>query len=549
MSLLIASIWLPDLATMRLILPELLLVATLVVLMVAPLAVGRTSRLTGLLALAGCVVAALAALLTFDLVPEGGTPLFAVPESDATQGSPPMLVADRLGMFFRLFLMIFLVGIIGMWFWFDAARERYATEFFTLLIASAVGMALMASTINLLLMVLAIEMASLPSYALAGFDRLRRQSAEASVKYVIFGAVTAGFMIYGVSLLYGMFGTLHIPTLVERIAAGGDGVYSAPLLAVALLAVFAGIAFKISAVPFHFWCPDVFEGAPLPVTTWLSVASKAAGLVLVLRLIALFVFTTPENAAYADQVLPIIAYGVGFFAILTCTVANLAAYRQTNVRRLLAYSSIAHAGYMLCAGAIVIQNEQLSAAALAAVITYLLVYMFMNFGAFLTVGLVAADTDSEELDSFTGLGWRDPDTAASLTLCLVSLIGLPPMGGFIVKWWLLWALGGAAQAADITGLSALLWILVIAVVLNTAISLYYYTRVIREMYLRGVSTTGGTLRAPVFGKVALHVCALVLLLTGTLLIGPLKRGTERIAQATLTAAAPAATPDVAAKDR
>ena len=337
MNLLLASMWMPNLETLRLILPELLLVATLAVLMLAPIAVGRSARLIGWLALLGCAVAAVAAIMTFDLagsgvplfgvtattaetavppgagtaVPPGGAemavPPSASPGSTAdtavahTKASHPMLVADRLGMFFRLFLMVFLVGIIGMWFWFDAGRERFAPEFFTLLIASAIGMALMASTVNLLLMVICIELASMPSYALAGFNRTRRQSAEASVKYVIFGAVTSGFMIYGVSLLYGLFGTFHIPTLVQQIADGGNAIYPAPLLAVALLAVFAGIAFKISAVPFHFWCPDVFEGAPLPVTTWLSVASKAAGLVLVLRLVGMF--TAPTSVHYADQVL------------------------------------------------------------------------------------------------------------------------------------------------------------------------------------------------------------------------------------------------------
>ena len=230
-------------------------------------------------------------------------------------------------------------------------------------------------------------------------------------------------------------------------------------------------------------------------------------------------------------------------------MANLAAYRQTNVRRLLAYSSIAHAGYMLCAGAIVLRNAEISAAAMGAVITYLLIYMFMNYGAFLTVGLVAEDTGSEELSAFTGLGYRDAPTSASLTICLVSLVGLPPMGGFVVKWWLLWALGDAAQAAT-TGLSALFWILVIAVVINTAISLFYYTRVIREMYLRGIeTTTGGALKAPAWGKLALHVCAVVILLTGTLLIGTVKRGTERVVQAgSETPTAASVSREIAARD-
>lgn len=523
--MLLASMWMPDAATMRLILPELMLVATVVVLLIAPLLVGRHSRLTGGLALVGAVVAALAAVSSFKLVGDGSTALFAV-GGDAAGGSA-MLVADKLGMFFRVLLMVFLVGIVLMWFWFDAQRERHAPEFFTLLVASALGMALMASTVNLLLMVIAIELASMPSYALAGFDRFRKKASEASLKYAIFGAVTSGFMIYGVSLLYGLFGTLHIPTLIGRIAAASAGTQSSAVLAVALLAVFAGIAFKISAVPFHFWCPDVFEGASLPVATWLSVASKAAGLVLVLRLIAMFV--TVPHAPLSATLLPIISYGVGFFAILTCTVANLAAYRQRNVRRMLAYSSIAHAGYMLTAGAVVLQGGSL-AAAMGAVITYLVVYMFMNFGAFLAVGLVGADTGSENLDVFTGLGWRDPATAASLTLCLVSLIGLPPMGGFIAKWWLIWALGGAAHAAG-TGLSAWLWIIVTVVVINTAISLYYYARVIREMYLRGAKVTGDTLRAPLFGKLALHVCALVLLATGTVLVGSLRRSTASVVRA------------------
>ena len=577
--------WMPDGVTMRLILPELMLVATVVALLVAPLLIGRNTRITGLLALGGAVVAAVAAIMTFGMVDGGGAELFAVePAAVAAEmavpplgeltaetavppggagaqtlaGKPPvaraetltaeaavphaMLVADKLGMFFRLFLMIFLVGIIGMWFWFDSARERYAPEFFTLLVASALGMALMTTTANLLLMVIAIELASMPSYALAGFDRFRRKASEASVKYVIFGAVTSGFMIYGVSLLYGLFGTFHIPTLVDRIATADGGVFSAPILAVSLLAVFAGIAFKISAVPFHFWCPDVFEGASLPVATWLSVASKAAGLVLVLRLVGFF--ATPTSPAYVDGVLPIISYGVGFFALLTCTVANFAAYRQQNVRRLLAYSSIAHAGYMLCAGAMVLNSGLASAGVLAAILTYLLVYMFMNYGAFTAVGLVGRDTGSEDLSSFTGLGWRDPATSASLTVCLVSLVGLPPLGGFIAKWWLLWSLGGAAKAAT-AGLSTLLWILVIGVVINTAISLFYYMRVVREMYLRGAETDGGALRAPVFGKLAVHVCAVVLLLTGTLLIGSLKSGVEAVASGNYAASTVAYDADAA----
>jgi NADH-quinone oxidoreductase subunit N len=170
-----------------------------------------------------------------------------------------------------------------------------------------------------------------------------------------------------------------------------------------------------------------------------------------------------------------------------------------------------------------------------------MVYMFMNLGAFMFLGLLSADSGSERIEAFTGIGWRDPATTASLTICLVSLIGLPPLGGFIVKWWLIYALGSAAHAQE----NVLLWILVIAIVINTAISLFYYTRILRQMYLRGEDVVGGGLRAPVLGKGLVHLCAVVLLLTGTLLIPWLKNRSDNAARQVYTAQAPAASVDVA----
>ena len=537
---LLATFWMPDAETMRLVLPEMVLIGTIVAVLVAAMLLGRDTRVIGTVSLVGALATAVAAALTMPPVADGARELFGVIGPEGV--GPGMLVADPLSIFFRLFVAVFLAAIIGMWFLFDAPRERAAPEFHTLLLSSALGMMFMTSTVNLLMMIIAIELASMPSYALAGFDRFRRIAAESSVKYVLFGATTSGFMIFGASLLYGMFGTLHIPLLIERIAAldFSANLYLLPLLAVSLLAVFAGIGFKISAVPFHFWCPDVFEGASLPVATWLSVASKAAGVVLLARIV--YLFTGPDTLSYTEFVLPTLSYGIGFFAILTCTFANLAAYRQTNVRRLLAYSSIAHAGYMLAACAIVARTDDGPVAAISALLQYLVVYMFMNLGAFMAVGLVAADTGNEEMKSFTGLGWRDPLTAASLTVCLVSLIGLPPLGGFIAKWWLIYALGQAAEA----GHSNLLWTLVIVIVLNTAVSLFYYARIIKEMYLRGSDHAGAALRAPVLGKAALHVCAVVLLLTGTLLVSRLKSVTDTAA--TFVYAGSAATVEVARQD-
>ncbi|MCG3127135.1 MAG: NADH-quinone oxidoreductase subunit N [Phycisphaerae bacterium] len=512
---LLAKIWLPAAGDLRLVLPDLLLIATIVAILLAPLLSRRSLRVPGLLALLGAVVGALACWFVIGDVAASGSDLFGVAARDGSSG-PAMLVADRVSLFFRMFLMVFLIVIVAMWMMTDGEREQNPHEFLTLLLASALGMSLMTSANHLLMVIVAIELASLPSYGLAGFDKFRRTAAEASVKYVVFGAATSGLMIYGASLLFGMFGTLHVPTLAARLATGGPG---GPLLAVGLLAFFAGVGFKISAVPFHFWCPDVFEGASLPVATWLSVASKAAGLLLLLRMV--FAFAGHAGGEYSQYVLPTISYGVGVFAILTCTFANFAAYRQTNIRRMLAYSSIAHAGYMLMAGAIVVRSSGYENA-MSAVVAYLLIYMFMNLGAFMTLGLVAADTGEESMKSFAGLGWRDALTAAAMTVCLISLVGLPPLGGFYVKWWILAALGGAAREANMP----FLWVLALVLALNTAVSLYYYARVVWQMYFVPPEHEK-PLRAPGAGKALVVACALLLILTGTIWVRPLKSMADR----------------------
>ncbi len=516
-ALLAQSMWMPDGPTMRLVAPELLLIATAVAVLLAPLLTSRSTGMTWMIALVGGVLAGLAAAWTAGDVPPDGIELFGVTGPDGEVGNG-MILVDSLSGFFRIFLMLFLAAIIFMWTMFDAEREQHAPEFFTLLIVSALGMALMVGTTNLLMMIIAIEMASLPSYAMAGFDKYRRIASEASVKYVVFGAATSGFMIYGTSILFGVTGTLHIPTLIAQLAQIES---LSPAIGLALLAVFAGIAFKISAVPFHYWCPDVFQGASLPVATWLSVPSKAAGLILLLRIVFWFSgeagFAASE--AYATTLLPMISYGVGFFAILTCTFANLAAYRQTNVRRMLAYSSIAHAGYMLMAGAIVVQGEAY-ASAMSAVVAYVFIYLFMNLGAFMMLGLVASDAGSEELSAFSGVGWRDWPVGIGMTFCLVSLVGLPPLGGFLVKWWLLVALGSAAKATADVWMDRFLWTLILVAAVNTAISLYYYARVIWQMFF--VRAEGGPLAGPAGAKVVVATCAVVLLLTGTVAISPLK---------------------------
>jgi NADH-quinone oxidoreductase subunit N len=509
----LATIWIPTGRDLHLFSPELALVGTIAAVLLVPLVAGRNAYVTAAVALAGCAVTLmLTGGVAADVASAARTGLAP---ADAT----PMLLADNFSVFFKLFLMLFLALVIGLWLIgrgirgpvgaSESGTRQGPPEFFVLLLTSALGMSLMVSTLNLLVILIAIETASLPSYAMAASDKRSRLGAEASLKYVLFGATTAAIMAYGLSLLYGFFGTLDLPTIAARIAANPSG--TTLLAAFGLFAFAVGIAFKISAVPFHFWCPDVFEGAPVVVTTWLSVASKGAGLGLLVRI----VYTLSGSAPGSPLLVPF-AYGIGIVAAVTCTLGNLSALRQDSVKRLLAYSSIAHAGYMMMAAAIFVQPStgRYTNLGLAAVIAYLLVYLVMNLGAFAVTAMVAWQTGSDRLVAFTGLGRRAPWLALPMAVCLFSLIGLPPLGGFAAKWWLMLALGQAAS------LQPWLWALVMVLVINTAISLYFYVRVIRQMYLTDDERLP-KLHQPAGGVVLVNACAVMLLLLGTLLIHPL----------------------------
>lgn len=501
--------WLPPSTDLRLFGPELALVATIVAVLVVPLLAGRSGRTAAVVSLLGVLATFLLASRSVAEQIAGGGAIGFSPDRDS-----PMLLADNFSVFFKLFLTAFLALVIVLWLLRPGSgitqRGTAGPEFFVLLLTSALGMALMVGTLNLLVMVIAIETASLPSYALVGSDKRSRPGAEASLKYVLFGATTSAIMLYGLSLLYGAFGTLDMATIAKAVASSPSQTGWLP--AIGFFALCVGIAFKISAVPFHFWCPDVFEGAPIEVTTWLSVASKAAGLGLLLRI----VYTLSTAGANAPWLAPV-AWSVGLIAAITCTVGNLAALRQDAVKRILAYSSIAHAGYMMMAAAIFVvgKDSPNTNLGLAAVVAYLMVYMVMNLGAFGVTALVAWRSGTDHISAFTGLGRRAPWLAVPLAVCLFSLIGLPPLGGFAAKWWLLVALGKAALAGQ-----DWLWVLVLVAVLNTAISLYYYVRIIRQMFLRD-DDKQSAVPAPLAGFVLVNACAVALLLLGTLWVGRL----------------------------
>ena len=342
----------------------------------------------------------------------------------------------------------------------DYIREGdyYENEYYTLLLSSLLGMVMMASSRDLISMFVALELRSIPAYMLAGWRKGGPRSNEAGLKYYLMGVFASAVMLYGMSLVFGITGS----TAFDGIATAlDDGASSQPLLILGVLFVLIGFAFKVSAVPFHTWAPDTYEGAPTPVTAFLAVASKAAGMVALLQLV--FVAFLSRD----DVVQP-------FFwvlAALTMTIGNLIALRQTNIVRLLAYSGVAQGGFMLVPFAVA---GEASARAMEAIVVYLIIYAFMNLGAFTVVLAVARKTRSGEVDSYAGLFSYAPGLAVAMTIFLAALAGIPPAGGWFAKFGLFRALldAGTPSAA----------VLGVVMAVNTVIAFAYYARVMVQMW-------------------------------------------------------------------
>ncbi|MGA9116096.1 MAG: NADH-quinone oxidoreductase subunit N [Bacteroidota bacterium] len=463
--------------------PEIALTAALLAAILADLAFRRMAAPGGFIALAGLAVSAL---------------LLAGRQGEQALLFGGMLAVDPFAWYFQLMVLVSAAAVVvfSMQSAELAPAARPMGEYYPLLLALTLGLMLMAGASNLLMMYLAMELSSLSSYVLAGYTREAPDSSEASLKYLIYGAVASGLMLYGASILYGLTGSLGFQGVNSRLAEGG--INTVPLLLAGLL-VLAGLGYKISAVPFHSWTPDVYEGAPIAITAFLSVASKAAGFALLIR----FLKATFIDAGVAA--LPAGAWATlsGFdwptilavVSALTMTVGNLIAVWQNNMKRLLAYSSIAHAGTMLM-GLVVLTGE-----GIAAVMVYMAVYLFMNLGAFYVVMRVADKTGSEDIEDYKGLGARAPFLSVAFSVFLVSLTGLPPTAGFVGKLYVF--------AAAING--GWIWLAVVGA-LNGVIALYYYVRVMRNMYLR--TGEGGSLS---FGPLSTGV--VLALLVPTLLFG------------------------------
>ena len=494
-------------------LPELILCGTVVVMLLARLVTGLGRTHLGGFALVMAALALFSAVLFW--------PGVAPPETARpTTGFSGLLVFDTFGLYFRAFLLAFLVLSIWLSLATGIPDREDSVDYLTLLIGGTLGMMLMASANHLLTLFVAVEMASVPSYALAGFLKGKRQGSEAALKYVVYGASAAGVMLYGISLVCGVYGTGSLPEIAHAIGQSRDGL---PLPAVAgVVCVLVGLGFKLAAVPFHFWCPDVFEGAAAEVGAFLSVASKAAALALSARF--LFVLVTPTGDQHGEAARVVIGLAWGLFAAVTTTFGNLAALAQTNLKRLLAYSTIAHAGLMMMA---LLPVGPRSAGPL---VYYVSAYLLMNLGAFAVVAFVRNRTGAEDVDSVRGLARRSPVLAVGMAFFLLSLLGMPPLAGFAAKFQVfatLWETGRDYGRQD----ALLGWYyfgLLAVAALNTALSAGYYLRVIRAMTLDD-PTDETPIRVPFGGQVLIGLLTALVLAAG-ILWDPLTKAADQAAK-------------------
>lgn len=426
--------------------------------------------------------------------------VFARPGSQPELIFGGMLRLDGTAFVFRL---IFLVGAaLTALFMVDQEPEGQQGEFYILMLVATLGMNLMASSADLIMLYLAIETTSLPLYVMAGFMTRDPKSTEAGIKYFLFGAMTAAVMLYGFSLLYGFSGTTNLYAMAPKFAG-----MPLPLLILAVILVLVGFGFKVSAVPFHFWAPDVYEGAPTPVAGFLSTASKAAGFAVLMRVMIAAFPAGAQPAGIFENWTILIA----ILSAASMILGNMLAMVQKNIKRLLAYSSIAQAGYILAGVAAanapgVAHANQLG---YTGATYYLLSYLVTNLAAFGVVALVGRVVCSDEIDAYAGLQRRNPGLALALLVALLSLGGIPPLSGFIGK---LLVFGAAIQAN-------LVWLAVIGV-LTSVVGLYYYLTVLRIVY-QG-NPAGGSQPLPVTApwRLALLVCVVGILVLGTV-VGPL----------------------------
>lgn len=497
----------PDI-NFSLIAPELIVcIAGVVAMMVDAFARPSQRWVTGGISIVGLVAAAIASAWLW------------LSWNGASQAFNGMIVLDELRLGFTMvFLLVSALTILISMIWVQNERLP-AGEFHSLLMFATAGMMLMASGGDLVIVFLGLEILSIATYVMAGFRRTDVRSNESSLKYFILGSLASAFLLYGIALIYGATATasgLPGTTNIAEIASRLNHAQYPSLLFAGAAMMLVGFGFKIATAPFHIWTPDVYEGAPTPVTAFMAAGPKAAGFASFMRV---FVFGFPFVVATADKTVGGEIHNAWLsilvvLAILTMTVGNVVAIVQNNVKRMLAYSSIAHAGYALigfvAAGAAADAVER--SAAITAVIFYLLTYAVMNIGAFAVVQVIAREGDRRaEVEDYNGIGFQSPVLAFCLTLFLLSLLGMPLTGGFIGKVMVFRA---ALDRATNPSYSFQFYLLVVIGVLNTALSAYYYLRLIIVMFFRERTTPW--LAPPIPASIAI---ALVITVAGVLYLG------------------------------
>jgi len=444
--------------------PELWLVATIVLALLADV-VWRERGHTAI------------ALLT--LV---GTGLGLAAIGPAPQGSERvfgLLLDDGHAHFFRALILggTFVTALFASVF--RGLEHETRNEFYPMLLSAALGACLLVATDHLLMLVLGMEMLSLSSYVMAGWQKRERRSAEAAMKYLVYGALSTGLMLFGFSLLYGVAGSLRMSEIGAAVGAtfagaGADAgaIEDGVVLVLATVFALAGLGYKVAIFPFHFWAPDVYEGSPTPVTTFLAVASKAAGFGVLVRFVDGVFLGQAGNEAWIATLGSVFAV----LAAVTMTYGNVTAVLQRNVKRLLAYSSIAHAGYLLMGVAVMLASPdgRHAHAGADALLVYMATYYLATLGAFGCVMALANRYGAEDLEDYAGLGWSSPWIGAAIVVFLASLTGLPPTIGFVGKWRLF----------EVSLDAGLAWLAVVAAI-NAVVSLFYYFRVVRAMFLSG----------------------------------------------------------------
>ena len=380
------------------------------------------------------------------------------------------VVLDPFSTFFKLLIILATIFVSVVSLYSNELRDYRKGEYFYLLGIITFGLFMMVSSIDLIMVYVSIEIVSIMSFVLAGYLKKNTRSNEAALKYVVYGAFSSGIMLFGLSYIYGLTGSTNFFQIQQIIASGGSESNSAILMAVVM--ILAGFGYKVSAVPFHFWTPDVYEGSPTTITAYLSIAPKAGAFAMMIRFFnqVLADGGAMSGLGYISTTDLPWASLISLLAVLTMTVGNVVAIQQNNIKRMLAYSSIAHAGYMLLAMPV------MSGDSIYAIMVYLIMYLFMNLGAFFVVITIKNKTDGETFDDYKGLGWEMPIVGITMTLFMVSLTGLPPTAGFIGKFYIF--------ASLIQGGGSFYWLVVIGGV-NSVVSLYYYLRVVKVMYFDG----------------------------------------------------------------